>query len=119
MNTRIVKRGEIYFVNGKGNVGSEQNGNRFAIIVSNNVGNKYSPVVQAVYVTCKLGKAKIPTHVYIESAKKPCIALCEQIHTIDKTRLVRCIGTITERERIKIDNALAISIGLDRRYNNA
>ena len=44
---KIVKRGQIYWVDfGTDNIiGSEQRNKRPAIVISNDLGNKYSPVV--------------------------------------------------------------------------
>ena len=59
--------------------------------MSNNTGNRHAPVVEVVYLTTKR-KTTIPTHVYINSARRPSIALCEQIVTVCKSRLKEHIG---------------------------
>lgn len=109
--TRAVKRGDIYFVNGAYGTGSEQRGERPAIIVSNDTGNTYAPVVEVVYLTTKR-KTTIPTHVYIYSAERPSIALCEQVITVCKSRLDRYIGSVTVAEMRRIDRALSVSLGI-------
>lgn len=76
-----IKRGDIYFVTGAAVTGSEQTGERPAIVVSYDTGNRYAPVVEIVYLTTK-SKTKIPTHIFISSAEQPSIALCEQIVTV-------------------------------------
>lgn len=38
-----IKRGDIYFITGIEATGSEQGGERPAVIVSNDIGNKYAP----------------------------------------------------------------------------
>jgi len=107
-----VKRGDIYFVAGGAVTGSEQGGDRPAIIVSNNVGNKHAPIVEVVYLTARK-KTRLPTHVYINSSKRPSIALCEQVTTIDKSRLERRFGRVTAKELRAIDRAIARSLGLN------
>ena len=67
--TGTVYRGEIYYVHETETTGSEQYGGRPAIIVSNNVGNEHSPVVEVVYLTTQ-EKRQLPTHVDIFSAAK-------------------------------------------------
>lgn len=108
-----VKRGDIYFVVGGEATGSEQGADRPAIVVSNNAGNKYSPVVELVYLTTGK-KSKLPTHVFIGSAPRPSIALCEQIVTVCKSRLERRMGSATEEEMKNIDKALSKSLGIQR-----
>ncbi len=78
------------------------------------MGNKYAPVVEVVYLTTKK-KTSIPTHVYINSAKKPSIALCEQIVTVCKSRLQHYIGSITVAELRRIDRALSTSLGINQK----
>lgn len=111
-----VKRGDIFYISGGVQTGSEQGGNRPAIIVSNNVGNHYAPVVEVVYLATRK-KASLPTHVNICSAKRPSIALCEQVDTVSKSRLERRLGHITAKEMQAIDKALAKSLGLYNRKN--
>ena len=87
-------------------------GNRPAIVVSNDKCNASSPVVEIVYLTAKLRKNPLPTHVVINT-KKQSIALCEQIHSVSKSRLGHYLGRITEQEELQINYALEISLDLD------
>ena len=111
--SRKILKGQIYYVNNVGGsfVGSKQVAGRPAIIVSNNIGNRYSNVVEVVYLTTR-SKADMPTHVQILSARKPSIALCEEIVSVDKQRLDKYIGTITSEEMQKVNQAMMISLGI-------
>lgn len=113
----IYKRGEIYYIyqSGSGN-GSEQVAGRPAIIVSNNKGNEFSPVVEVVFLTTK-EKTQLPTHVEILSCKRPSIALCEQIDTISKSRIGKYNGKCTDEEMHKIDKAICVSVGIAQKDN--
>ena len=97
--------------------GSEQNADRPAVIVSNDLGNRHAPIVELVYLTTRK-KASLPTHVYIGSAEKPSIALCEQIVTVCKSRLQRHIGSVTAEEMHNIEKALTKSLGIHRTGGN-
>ena len=109
--TYTFARGKICFI-GKGiAVGSEQAGDRPAIIVSSDEQNRSSREVEVVFLTTKK-KNLMPTHVPVDSAPDPSIALCEQIQTVDKWRIKEYLGTATWEEMEKIDQALAISLGL-------
>lgn len=107
----VVKRGDIFYVGGGMATGSEMRANRPAVVVSNDDGNKYAPIVEMVFLTTR-EKESLPTHVRINSAERPSLALCEQIMTVCKSRLERRIGSVTAEEMQNIDNALKISLGI-------
>lgn len=113
---KTYMRGEMYYADlGKG-VGSEQEGYRPVIIIQNDVGNRHSPTVIVASITSRTsGKAKLPTHYYIEAEsglKEPSVVLLEQIRTIDKRRLVQHIGKLSDKHIAGLNQALAISVGL-------
>lgn len=108
-----IFRGEIYYVYPSGGgIGSEQTAGRPAIVVSNDKANQYSPVIEMVYLTTQ-PKNSLPTHVDITSAERPSIALCEQIHSVAKTRIGEFIARCTDREMAMIDGALCVSLGIE------
>lgn len=109
-----MKRGEIYYIENDKAVGCEQRGIRPAVIVGNDVGNKYSPVLLVVYFTRQHKKA-LPTHVYVRGHGT---ALCEQIFTIDKTRLLQKKGECTESDIERINKALRISLGMEETWQD-
>lgn len=110
-----VYRGEVYLVDFGIGYGSEQGGVRPAVIVQNNIGNKYSPTTIVVPVTSRQTKAHIPTHVRVKSAclTKRSLALTEQVVTIDKRRIIRKMGNIKLKSLFKIGTALMIGMGLN------
>lgn len=106
-----VYRGEIWFVEYRGGIkGSEQDSGRPAIIVSNDKGNEFSNTVEIVYLT-SADKKPLPTHVDV-MCRVPSTALCEQIHSVSKERLMNYTRTLTKEEMQAIDRALMISLGL-------
>lgn len=107
-----MRRGEIYYINNENAVGCEQRGIRPAVIVGNDVGNKYSPVLLVVYFTLQHKKA-LPTHVYVRGQGT---ALCEQIFTIDKTRLLQKKGECSSSDMERINKALRISLGMEETW---
>jgi mRNA interferase MazF len=111
---RQIRRGDIFYIENdseRQTCGSEQRFARPGIVVSNDACNKFSPTIEAVFLTAK-DKKPLPTHVPIASALHPSIALCEQITTVAKTRLGKWCGRLTDSEIKAVDKALAISIGL-------
>lgn len=114
----IVKRGDMFYADLSPVVGSEQGGVRPVLIIQNDMGNKYSPTVIAAAITSQTNKAKLPTHIEINSEKcglkNDSVVLAEQIRTIDKSRLKEKIGHIEDEKIInKINNALGVSFGLE------
>ena len=109
----MVYRGEIYYVLPEGNeVGCEQRSGRPGIVVSNNLNNKNAATVEVVYLTTKPKKA-LPTHVSIEAARFRSIALCEQVHTVAKTRVGDYIDKLSKYEVEDVNPAIVISLGLE------
>ena len=89
------KRGELYYADLSPVVGSEQGGVRPVLIIQNNVGNKYSPTVIVAAITSQINKAKLPTHIELNTdygLQKNSVVLLEQLRTLDKRRLKEKIG---------------------------
>lgn len=104
-------RGDIYYIEPYQTEGSEQRAGRPAIIVSNDLANKHSPVVEVVYLTTQ-PKIDMPTHVIIRSAARESTALCEQITSVAKTRIGDYVSTLTPDELQRINLALLTSLDL-------
>ena len=109
-----MKRGEIYYIENENAVGCEQRGIRPAVIVGNDIGNQYSPVLIVVYFTLR-PKKHLPTHVYVRGHGT---ALCEQIFTIDRTRLLQKKGECTISDMERINKALCISLGMEETWQD-
>ena len=113
-----VKRGDIYYADLSPVIGSEQGGVRPVLIVQNDVGNKYSPTVIAAAITSQQFKTKLPTHIPVNAdvcgLSKDSVVLLEQIRTLDKKRLREKMGNLPETDMDRINDALSVSIGLDR-----
>lgn len=111
-----VKRGDIYYADLSPVVGSEQGGIRPVLIIQNDVGNRYSPTVICVAITSRMNKAKLPTHIEIDSRRcqimKDSVILLEQIRTIDKQRLKDMIGHLDKERMRSVDEAIRVSLAL-------
>lgn len=109
-----IKRGELYYADLSPVVGSEQGGVRPVLIVQNNVGNRYSPTVIVAAITSQINKAKMPTHIELNTKyglTKDSVLLLEQIRTLDKRRLKEKIGILDDKCMENVNNALLISLG--------
>ncbi len=113
MNDNLnYRRGEIVYVDFSPIVGSEQAGIRPAVIIQNDVGNKYSLTTIVLPITSKV-KKKLPTHVLLHSGSyslpKNSIILAEQVRTIDKKRIIKKVGIVDDITLNQIRRALEIS----------
>ena len=113
----VIKRGDIFYADLRPVVGSEQGGIRPVLIIQNDTGNKHSPTVICAAITSQMHKSKLPTHVELDSARydmvKDSVILLEQLRTIDKRRLRDKLGSFDKSVMLKIDAAIAISVGID------
>lgn len=112
----IPKRGEIYLVNFDPTIGAEIKKTRPALVLQNDIGNKYSPVTIVAAITSAIDDKSYPTEVVVEASdsglSKKSLILLNQIRTIDKKRLIKRIGKVDEEILRKVDQALQISLGL-------
>ena len=110
-----IRRGD-YYADLSPVVGSEQGGIRPVLIVQNDVGNRFSPTVIAAAITSQKDKARLPTHIQVDSVgsglAKDSIVLLEQIRTIDKKRLKEHMGRLDDFSMKRVNQALQVSFGL-------
>ncbi len=113
----VIRRGDIYYADLRPVVGSEQGGIRPVLIIQNDIGNKHSPTVICAAITSQMNKAKLPTHVELDSGRyalvKDSVVLLEQLRTIDKKRLKDKVCHLDEEIFKKIERALRISLDMD------
>lgn len=105
-----VKRGDVYWCEFDMHTGAEQYGRRPVIIVSNDKCNEHSPVVTAVPISSER-KKKLPTHAIVRT-NIACVALCEQIHSVDKTRLGEYMCHLTDNEMNWVEKCLKVQLGI-------
>jgi mRNA interferase MazF len=124
----MVSRGEIYWVEFDPVKGSEQGGLRPALIVQNDVGNRYSPTTVVAAITRTIPPRPYPFVVVISPDESglpnPSAVNCAQIATIQQdgpeTRLraprgevnVRPIGRLSTMKLSEVDDALKYNLGL-------
>lgn len=114
----IPKRGEIYLVNFDPAIGAEIKKTRPALILQNDIANRYSSVTIVAAITSFSDKdGKIyPTEVFIADSEggldNDSVALLNQIRTIDKRRLVKKLGVLKNKTMAQIDKAVQISFDI-------
>lgn len=112
----LIRRGDIFFADLSPVVGSEQGGTRPVLVIQNDIGNQYSPTTIVAAITSQISKAKLPTHVELQASpgglEKDSVILLEQIRTIDKSRLLQKVTSLSEELMLKVNQAVEISLGL-------
>ena len=108
------RRGEIYWVNLDPTVGTEISKTRPALIISNNVGNRYSDRVVVAPIS-SMGIQKVyPFEVLIPKGEgglsRASKVLLDQIRSIDKVRIGNRIGVLPQVCVNEIDDAIRLSL---------
>ncbi|MBS3169914.1 type II toxin-antitoxin system PemK/MazF family toxin [Candidatus Woesearchaeota archaeon] len=111
-----IKRGDIWTVSLDPTIGHEIKKLRPAIIIQNDIGNKYSPMTIIAPITSQHTEKVFPIEVLItkENAEieKTSKVLLNQIRAVDKERLIKRIGRLDEETVEKVNEALKVSLGL-------
>ena len=112
----VIKRGDVYYADLRPVIGSEQGGIRPVLIIQNDTGNRHSPTIICAAITSKMNKAKLPTHVELDSNRyemvKDSVVLLEQLRTIDKRRLKDKVCHLDGPMLDKVNHALENSLEL-------
>jgi len=109
-------RGDIYYIVGdpdRPEKGAETWSDRPGIIISNDVLNRTSRAVTVAYLSTSK-KRPAPTHADVTSGNKQAVAMCEQICTVDKSRLADYIGTATKDEMNDLDGAILFALQINK-----
>ena len=114
---RNIRQGDVWFVEaapvpGGGTVGNEIWSGRPGIVVSNDIINKRSGVVQIVYLTSSQRRYVNVTHVTVHTNNQESIAVCNQVTNVDTSRLSNYIGHISDQELHDIQNGISFALGL-------
>ena len=111
------RRGEIWDVNWSPGRGAEQQGTRPALVIQNDRGNASPSYPLTIVASMSRTERELPLHVRISPSEENGLTdytdvKCEQVMTIEKSRLLRKRGSITPDELARVDNALKLSLNL-------
>lgn len=110
-------RGDVYWAKLPEAVGCETFGDRPVVIVSCDPLNAHAGIVEAVCLTGRVKRPDLPTHAVLtveDGVPMTATALCEQIRTLDKSRLGERIGHLTDEALRRVDDALREALALRR-----
>ncbi|HVA11144.1 MAG TPA: type II toxin-antitoxin system PemK/MazF family toxin [Candidatus Dormibacteraeota bacterium] len=112
-----VQRGQVYWVNMDPTVGAEIKKLRPALVVSNNINNKYSPLITILPITSNTQKP-YPFEVVISQGagglKQASLIKANQIRTIDKKRIHGApLGVVMNSDTMnQVDQAIKVHLSL-------
>ncbi len=115
--TTSPRRGEIRDVNWSPGRGAEQQGTRPALIIQNDRGNASPNYPLTIVASMSRTERELPLHVRITPSEENGLTdytdvKCEQVMTIEKSRLLRRRGSISNEELARVDTALKLSLNL-------
>jgi len=101
-----LNRGEIYWVNLDPTKGSEIRKMRPCVLVGATPINRARRSVVVVPLSSATATARPPITVKVTCLDRRAVAVCDQIRAVDKTRLVKHIGSLARSELADLDEAL-------------
>ena len=110
-----IKRGDVFLVNFNPARGSEQAGIRPALVIQNDIGNRQSPTVIVAVITTAIHKTYpflVPLDEKEAGLERESVVNLAQILTVDKTRLMRKLGFLSQEKMSAVNRAIKISLGL-------
>jgi len=111
-----VARGDIVLCDLNPIIGSEQSGIRPVVILQIDRANVASPHTIIAPFMSKIRRAILPSHVFIPAGNgglvQDSVILCEQIRVIDKQRIVKKLGYLSDSYMDEIEKALLVILGL-------
>jgi len=112
----VVKRGEVYIVELDPTRGSELKKTRPAVIIQNDIDNRYSPITIVAPITSKFDTELYPTEVPVKppegGLRTDSVVLVNQLRAIDKSRLGRRLGALKPATMVLVNDAIAIVLSL-------
>ena len=104
-----MRRGEVWLVNLDPVLGSEVGKQRPAIVIQNDLANQTSPTVTVVPLTTRTQRV-FPFQVLIAAGEgglpRASKVLCEQVRSVSRQRMERCLGMISDERLAEIRIAL-------------
>ena len=115
MNQLIPRRGEVWMVSFSRSRGSEQRGIRPALVIQNDVGNRYAAttIVAAISSTIKIYPVTVPLKRGEAGLSRPSMVNLAQVLTIDKSRLQRRLGALSALRMESVNAAIKVSLDVE------
>jgi len=112
-----LRRGDVYLVSFDPTIGHEIKKTRPALVIQNDVGNRYGALTIVAAITSTFPSVPHPVVVVLGAGKSNGLSVTsairlDQIRTVDRQRLVKRLGAVDLGTMRRVDEALSISVGL-------
>jgi mRNA interferase MazF len=109
-------KGEVFLANLGSSSGHEQEGKRPVILCQNDLLNEVSQTVIVIPLTTNLKREKIPGSVFIKKGEggldSDSVALCYQLRVLDKRRLIKPLGKLSDIVLEEVYNGIKFTLGI-------
>ncbi len=112
-----IRRGEIYLCTFDPSVGHEIRKTRPALIIQNDIGNRYSPLTIVSAITSRVSPVPYPVEVVVDPTNGNGLGVTssirlDQVRTADRQRLIRRLGVLDTTTMARVDDAIKVSLGM-------
>jgi mRNA interferase MazF len=111
-----IKRGDVWLADLNPTRGSEQAGTRPVLVFQHDLISRFTTTLLAIPLTTNLRRASLPSCVRIAQGEggvaHESVALCHQLRVLDKTRLQRRLGTVSQETLAAIEGCVLFTLGI-------
>lgn len=117
MIKKEIKTGDVVRITLPNAIGHQQGGERYGVVVSNNIGNKNSPTVEILPGTTKRDNSTLPTHAHFEAGEIIGLSQnttfeAESKWVINKFQIIEIVGHLNNDQLEKIAAAMIMATPL-------
>lgn len=111
-----VNRGEIWLAELNPVRGSEQAGMRPVLVIQTNAINRFTTTILTIPFTTNLRRASLPSCIQVAAGEgglsSESVALCHQLRVLDKTRLTKKLGKVSNAILEQIETCILFTLGI-------
>ena len=115
-----MKRGDVFLADLHPRSGSKQRGRRPVIVVSRDSFNQAAGWQSVIVVPCSTSphqRRRGPTAAFLPAGvgglEADSVALCHQITTLDRSKLIVLLGTLSPAEMTAVEEGILATVDLD------